>query len=87
MTGPASEAVAFQVLDGDHALTHLDELRKLYCEVYAEPPYEWGEEHAELFVERFKVQAGQEGFALVEAQQGEELVGLAFGVTLWTASP
>jgi GNAT superfamily N-acetyltransferase len=87
MTGPADEAVAFQVLGGDQALMHLDELRELYREVYAEPPYEWGEEHAELFVERFNVQARQEGFALVAARQGEELVGLAFGVTLQPTTP
>src|SRR5215472_1562858 len=87
MTGPASEAVTFQVLDGDQALAHLGELRGLYREVYAEPPYEWGEEHADLFVERFKVQAGQAGFALVEARQGAELVGVAFGVTLRPTTP
>jgi hypothetical protein len=87
MTGTASEVVSFQVRDGDQALTHLDELRQLYLDVYAEPPYEWDEEHADLFVERFKVQARQEGFVLVEARHGAELVGIAFGVTLQPTTP
>ncbi len=87
MTGVTNNAVAFQVLDGEQAIGHLAELRTLYLEVYAEPPYEWGEEHADLFVGRFKVQAEQEGFALVEARQGIELVGMAFGVTLLPGTP
>src|SRR5215471_803665 len=87
MTRPASEVISFQILDGDQAFSHLAELRGLYRGVYAETPYEWDEEHAELFVERFRVQARQEGFALVEARQGAELVGLAFGVTLRPTTP
>lgn len=79
--------MTFQVLDGEQALAHLDELRSLYLDAYAEPPYEWGEEHADLFVERFKVQAKQPGFALVEARRGVELVGIAFGVTLQSTTP
>jgi GNAT superfamily N-acetyltransferase len=82
-----SDGVTFQFLDGEQALTHLDELRQLYLDAYAEPPYEWGDEHADLFVERFKVQAKQDGFALVEARQGAELVGVAFGVTLRPTAP
>ncbi len=67
--------------------THLDELRALYGEVYAEPPYEWGDEHAALFAERFQVQRRQEGFALAEARDGPDLAGFAFGVTLQPSTP
>lgn len=81
------KAITFHQLDGDQALKHLDELRDLYTEVYAEPPYEWDSEHADLFVERLHVQARQPGFALVEARQDEELVGIAFGVTLQPTTP
>src|SRR5215472_8088851 len=85
---PMTQAeVTFGVLDGGPALTHLDELRDLYLDVYREPPYEWGEEHAELFAERFKVQARQEGFALVEARHATKLVGMTFGVTLQPTTP
>ena len=82
-----AERITFELLDGEQALKHLDELKALYTEVYAEPPYEWRDEHADLFVERFHVQARQPGFALVEARQGAELVGLAFGVTLQPTTP
>ena len=79
--------VAFHVLTGEQALDHLDELRSLYLDVYADPPYEWGTEHADLFVERFKGQAQADGFALVEARHGPELVGMTFGVTLQPTTP
>jgi GNAT superfamily N-acetyltransferase len=82
-----SDVVTFRLLDGERALTHLDELRAIYSDVYAEPPYDWKEEHANLFVERFKVQASQNGFALVEARNDTELTGLAFGVTLQPSTP
>jgi len=79
--------IALRALDGDQAASHLDEYRALYAEVYADPPYEWGDEHAALFAERFQVQRRQPGFALVEARDGTELAGLAFGVTLQPTTP
>jgi hypothetical protein len=79
--------VTFRSLDGEQALAHLEELRDLYLDVYADPPYEWGSEHADLFAERFKGQASADGFALVEARNGNELVGIAFGVTLQPTTP
>jgi hypothetical protein len=77
----------YYLLDGRQAAGHLDELRGLYREVYAEPPYEWGEEHAGLFAERFEVQRTQPGFALVEGRQGDSLAGFCFGVTLQPSTP
>jgi GNAT superfamily N-acetyltransferase len=79
--------ITFRLLDGDQAAAHLDELRAFYREVYADPPYEWGDEHAALFVERFAVQHAQPGFALAEARHGAELVGYCFGVTLQPSTP
>jgi hypothetical protein len=79
--------VDFQVIDGGQAADRLGELRALYGEVYAEPPYEWGDDHAALFAERFEVQRRQEGFALAEARDGPELAGFAFGVTLQPSTP
>ena len=79
--------IALRTLNGDQAASHLDEYRALYTEVYAEPPYEWGGDHADLFAERFQVQRRQPGFGLVEARDGTELVGLAFGVTLQQTTP
>ena len=79
--------ITFHNLDGEQAAANRGELRALYSEVYAEPPYEWGEEHADLFAERFEVQRCQEGFALVEARDGTDLAGFAFGVTLQPTTP
>jgi GNAT superfamily N-acetyltransferase len=79
--------IALRTLAGDQAASHLDEYRALYAEVYAEPPYEWGEDHSDLFADRFQVQRRQSGFALVEARDGTELVGLTFGVTLQPTTP
>jgi len=77
----------FQAVGGEWAGRHLDELSELYAEVYAEPPYQWGPEHATLFRERFEVQRRQAGFALVEARHEGRLVGLGFGVTLQPTTP
>jgi hypothetical protein len=71
----------FRHVDGEQAAADFDELRALYTELYAEPPYGRAGEHANLFAERFDVQRSQEGIALVEARDGTDLAGLSFGVT------
>jgi GNAT superfamily N-acetyltransferase len=80
-------AITLQEIDGEQAAAHLGELRALYREVYAEPPYEWGDDHASLFAERFEVQRRQEGFTLIEARDGTQLAGFTFGVTLLPNTP
>jgi hypothetical protein len=77
----------FRRLDGEQAGQLLDGLTDLYRDVYAEPPYQWGEEHVALFRERFEVQRRQAGFALVTARAENELVGMVFGVTLQPTTP
>jgi GNAT superfamily N-acetyltransferase len=79
--------ITFQMIGGEDAAAHLGELRALYGEVYAESPYEWGDDHAALFAERFEGQRRQGGFALVEARDFPELAGFAFGVTLRPSTP
>jgi hypothetical protein len=79
--------IAIQLTGGGTAASHLPELRALYGEVYAEPPYGWGQDHAALFAERFEVQRRQDGFALAEARDGAQLAGFAFGVTLQPSTP
>jgi hypothetical protein len=79
--------ITFHQLDGEKAAARLAELRALYTEVYAEPPYEWGDDHASLFAERFEIQRRQEGFTLVEGRHDDELAGFAFGVTLQPSTP
>lgn len=79
--------IEYKALDSEAAGHALDELAALFTEVYAEPPYEWGPEHADLFRERFAVQRRQPGFALITARTDGELAGLGFGVTLQTTTP
>jgi hypothetical protein len=74
--------VALELIDGERASSHLDELQALYAEVYADPPYEWGDDHTSLFTERFQVQCRQQGFALVEARDDHALAGIIFGLTV-----
>jgi hypothetical protein len=81
------EGIAVQLVGTEEAVQHLDELTALYREVYAEPPYEWGDDHADLFSKRFVGQTRDAGFTLVEARSGDELVGFGFGVTLAPTTP
>jgi hypothetical protein len=81
------EGIDFQVVSADEAVRHVDELTALFREVYAEPPYEWEIEHAELFSKRFAGQRGDAGFSLVEARSGDELIAFGFGVTLAPTTP
>jgi GNAT superfamily N-acetyltransferase len=82
-----TDRITLELLGGERAAAHLEELRALYAEVYAEPPYEWGDEHAALFVRRFQAQCRQDGFALVEARDGGDLAGMAYGLTAPPQSP
>jgi ribosomal protein S18 acetylase RimI-like enzyme len=82
-----ADHITVEIIDCEHAVAHLDELRALYLEVYAEPPYEWTDEHAALFVERFMAQCRQDGFAMAEARNDDhELVGIAFGLAVQPVS-
>ena len=81
------DGIDFRMVAADEAMRHLDELTDLYREVYAEPPYEWGEEHAELFSKRFAGQCQDVGFSLVEARDGGKLIAFGFGVTLAPTAP
>lgn len=81
------EGIHFRAVDAEEAAQHIDELTALYREVYAEPPYEWGAEHAELFDKRFAGQRQDTGFSLLEARCGAELIAFGFGVTLAPTTP
>jgi hypothetical protein len=79
--------IEFTSVDGDTAGQHVDELAALYAEVYAEPPYKWGEEHVALFRTWFGGQRHQDGFTLIEAREQGQLVAFGFGVTLLPNTP
>jgi GNAT superfamily N-acetyltransferase len=73
--------LTFQLLDGKQAAAHADELQALHAEVYADPPYRLDDDAAS-FLDRFRVQRRQPGFALAEARHGGYLVGYAYGMPL-----
>lgn len=75
------------MVSADEAARQVDELTALFGEVYAEPPYEWGAEHAALFSERFAGQCRDAGFSFVEARSGDGLIAFGFGVTLAPTTP
>ena len=81
----SSPDVTFQLLDGRQAAPHEDELRALYAEVYAAPPYGQADQPGS-FARRFAVQRRQPGFALAEARHGGYLVGYAAGMPLRPAT-
>lgn len=81
------EGIALRLVGREEAVRHLDELTALYREVYAESPYGWGDDHADLFSKRFVGQSKDTGFTLVEARFGDELIAFGFGVTLAPTTP
>jgi hypothetical protein len=79
--------IEFTSVGAEAAATHIHELAALYREVYAEPPYEWGDEHVALFKQRFDTQRRQHGFTLIEAREQDALVAIGLGVTLQPNTP
>ena len=80
--GSARPDVEYQRYAGQDILSISHSLQVVYAEVYSEPPYEWGNDHMNLFEERLEVQRQQDGFSLVSARIGGEPIGFTFGVTL-----
>jgi hypothetical protein len=83
----ASIAIELHDADGDEAVRRIDEYREVYAEVFAEPPYSWGPEYADLFARRLEAHRQQPGFALVEARTAGTLIGLGYGVSVSPAIP
>ena len=57
-------------------------LAELYGLVYSEPPYEEGPEQVERFRLTFADEIDRAGFTLVAAEDGDRLVGAAYGWTM-----
>ena len=82
---PAPE-ITFLQLDGQAAAQRAAEYVAVAAEVYADPPYGWGEDEAAAFAGRLAVRCRQPGFVLAEARHGGYLVGYAFGLPLRPAT-
>lgn len=65
----------------------VEELGEVYREVFAEPPYGYGDEHVQLFKDRFEKQRQRAGAALVVAREpAGAMAGFGFGLTLPSAA-
>lgn len=82
-----TDGVTFERGDGVTALAALDELARVYVEVYAEPPYNAGPLFSvESFLYRTRRQTTRSGFAIVLARSAGDIVGFAFGFTFEAGS-
>ena len=69
--------VAYEVLNGAQASQLVGEVRDLYAEVLAEPPYLEGPQDVVRFVEHFAEEMTRPGFSLIRAADGLVLMGIA----------
>ncbi|MEU4420320.1 GNAT family N-acetyltransferase [Actinoplanes sp. NPDC024001] len=68
---------------GAMVASRLEELARIYAEVYAEPPYDSGELWSEAaFVDRTRRQAVRNGFAFYAALVDRQVAGFSFGLPL-----
>ena len=74
--------VTVQRWEGDETADMLDAILPAYEEVYVEPPYCEGPRDVADFIARFQKQATRQGFRLVVARDGGEIVGFSFGFLL-----
>lgn len=74
--------VDYELLDGTGTREHFEELRGLYGEVYAEPPYLEGPEHVASFGRYLTRELDLPGFRLALAANDRCMVGAAYGFTL-----
>lgn len=59
--------------------TEANDLAEVYRHVFAEPPYNEGDEQVREFIDNYAKQAEQPGFQLVTAREDGRLVGFAYG--------
>jgi GNAT superfamily N-acetyltransferase len=74
--------VTYDLLSGAAARPLAGQVRDLYAEVYAEPPYHEGPQHVAQLVRWLAAELDRPGFALARAQADDTLAGAAYGFTL-----
>ncbi|MFE7131704.1 GNAT family N-acetyltransferase [Streptomyces sp. NPDC057638] len=78
-----STEVTIERLDGPAAVGAEGDFRRVYAEVFAEPPYEEGEEEVAVSFRRFRAQCRADSFAGAVARGADgEPVGMAYGRAL-----
>lgn len=77
-----SAQVRVDSYQGGQSAPLADAVRAVYAEVYAEPPYNEGQEDVERFARRFATHQQQPRFRLVVARRDREPIGFAYGYAL-----
>jgi GNAT superfamily N-acetyltransferase len=72
----------YDAVDASQAPALVDELADLYAEVYAEPPYNEGEEHVARFAQHYLDETTRAGFGLVIAVDNDLVAGAVHGWTM-----
>lgn len=80
--GAMRDMITIDLFGGEQARGLCAQVRDLYAEVYAEPPYHEGPDDVAAFSSRFAQHTRDRGFALAAAYDGTRLVGLAYVATL-----
>ncbi|MER7767708.1 GNAT family N-acetyltransferase [Kitasatospora sp. NPDC096140] len=71
--------IAILVLNGDRAVDSEEQLKAVFSEAFAEPPYGEGPPDVERAFRRFRSQVRRRGFRAAVAIYGETVVGMAYG--------
>ncbi|MGW2868721.1 GNAT family N-acetyltransferase [Kitasatospora sp. NPDC001225] len=73
---------AIRLLDGGEAVELEGQLKEVFAEAFAEPPYGEGPSDVERAFRRFRSQARRRGFRAAIAFDGDSVVGMAYGYPL-----
>jgi GNAT superfamily N-acetyltransferase len=79
--------IAVRLGDGSTAATLFEQIRRVYDEVFSEPPYIWDDEEPERHRERLSRLMADPTFGLTVAHDGPDLVGFAYGRTVPVDNP
>ncbi|MER7668601.1 GNAT family N-acetyltransferase [Kitasatospora sp. NPDC096128] len=74
--------VTVQLLDGEHTAKLENELKQVFAEAFAEPPYDEGPVDVERAFRRFRSQVRRRGFRAAVAFDDDTAVGMAYGYPL-----
>ncbi len=75
-------SVEFARLNGPSARDIFSDIRRVYAEVYAEPPYRQTEADVEEFGSRFDQQSHNDGFRFISARKDGTLIGFSYTIAL-----
>ncbi|WP_326846985.1 GNAT family N-acetyltransferase [Streptomyces kaniharaensis] len=74
--------VTIRLLDGEQTTRLEGQLKEVFAEAFAEPPYDEGPADVERAFRRFRSQVRRRGFRAAVAFDGDAVVGMAYGYPL-----